>query len=128
MAFSDTAMCWELLSVKTEQNGDNDIIRTTASFITEQKQWSGTATELLAKLTRLNPNIAVKSNRLSGVLFDAKAELFADFGIEISKDRTSSKKTITLRLCKRDEDDAGDRHDSDDDSDDTGVIRFPDIV
>ncbi len=128
MAFSNTSMCWELLRVKNDMSCGNEIIETVSIFIDEKKEWSGTATELLAELTALTPNISVKANRLSAVLIDAKNELFADYGIAITRGRTSSKKTIFLRLLENDGNDAGDRDDANDGGDDTAAVSLPEIA
>ena len=123
IAFSEDKKSWEVMSVGSENDSDSDsyIVSLTANFAKQEAQWQGTATELLEKLNGLDPMLSIKANRLSAILFEYRAELLAEYRVKLEKERTSSRKTISLTWLG-DDDDSGDGYDAYDDSDD-GICK-----
>lgn len=118
VAFSDSKMCWELLNPESSEEKEyKDIAFATAAMVHLCKSWSGTATELLERLKSYKPDISVKPNRLSAIVYDARGELSASYGITVKKERTSTQKIISLYLDSCDGHDPNDCDDADDDDD-----------
>ena len=95
--FYDDKKRWEVLSVgEDDYESSNYVVSLTAQFAEDKGEWHGTATELLKELTNLDPLLAVHPNRLSAILFEYRAELLATYKVDLEKERTSKKKTISL--------------------------------
>ena len=64
-------------------------------FISEHKEWQGTATELLTQIneTEVTPNVVTK------MLARFSSEIFQPQGIEYKTKRTGTSRLIRLKMC-----------------------------
>lgn len=86
----------------------------------DRRGWQGTATELLERLRRLDPELPYRANTLTRKLNALTRRLKEEKGIEYWKSRRPESRQLTfLRTEDEEEDEERDDDDGDDDDDDS---------
>ena len=86
----------------------------------DRRGWQGTATELLERLRRLDPELPYRANTLTRKLNALTRRLKEEKGIEYWKSRRPESRQLTFLRTEDEEED--EEHDDDDDSAPAGEI------
>ncbi len=87
---------WEFVKAETElwKEPDDPLLVLIAEFMEQQKEWSGTATELLQQI----PELDMQPNVLTRKLNVSMERLFVDYGIHYESKREHRSRMIKLAL------------------------------
>lgn len=96
--FNRELCLWELTKAETElwKEPADPVLEILAKFVEEQQEWSGTATELLQQLPKLDmqPNVLTRKLNIS------MERLYVDYGISYESSRGHSGRMIKLEKLK----------------------------
>jgi hypothetical protein len=89
---------WGFVSyLSGDENKTDKLTLAVIDFITDKKKYTGTATDLISHLQKINPSLDIKPNSLARTLKE-QTQTLESHGVKISFNRTNSAKQINLSL------------------------------